>query len=206
MVRTVLQLLCVIRGKTPTWESCRELLNPTTFVLEFTHVNISRLRLENICRAYNHLMANKELFNVSLLHNLHPAAVRVLEWVNIAVILYKHRAGKAAEVSTLPEINKKKNQSFDMVQGKSYKQKGFVKLDLHSHIKELGDGGVRRYVAKNAICAEDSEGIRGAGIVSEVRRPNVFKSRYRRKRVNDLLKDTAKLENFLDKLAEPKAS
>eukprot|EP00826_Nyctotherus_ovalis_P025275 TRINITY_DN1957_c0_g1_i1.p1 TRINITY_DN1957_c0_g1~~TRINITY_DN1957_c0_g1_i1.p1 ORF type:complete len:284 (-),score=33.34 TRINITY_DN1957_c0_g1_i1:125-976(-) len=204
MVRTVLQLLCVIKGKTPTWESCRELLNPITFVLEFTRINVSRLKLENICRAYNHLIANKELFNTSLLHNMHPAAIRVLEWINIAVILYKHRAGRVTEASMLPEISKRKNQSFDVAQRKPCKQKGFVKLELHSHALE--NGGARRYVTKNANCAEDGDGVRGTGIVSEARRPNVFKSRYRMKHVNDLLKDTTKLENFLDRLAEPKAS
>ena len=176
LIKSILHLLCIIKGKRPTWEHCRELLNPLTFHIEFAQMNIPRLKQENIYRVYNYLIANKELFNT--ISHIHPAAVRILEWINIVVILYKHKAGKE---QVLPEISEKKNKSFDV------KRRRMMNVSS---------------ITVDARCCV-GEGVRGSGIITEVVKKE-FKSKYRRKLVSDLLKDTTKLESFLDRLSEPK--
>ena len=76
----------MIKGKTPTQQNSREMMNPIIFNLEFTMMDVTKLKYENVHRAYNYLMANKGSFHIKALQELHPAGKKILEWINIVIM------------------------------------------------------------------------------------------------------------------------
>ena len=118
VVQKVLQLLCIVKGKAPTWQNARELLNPLTFKIEFSIADVTRLRSDNIVRAQEWLSLYREVLNIPYVEKAQPAAAKLLEWAINVLLLYKYKFSKTMtkyinamedydeEIVSLPKVRK----------------------------------------------------------------------------------------------------
>ncbi len=86
VVQKAMMALCIIKGKTPTWDSARKILNPLTFKMEVLRTDVEKLRPENVLRAQEWLDEHRDLAK-ALRAQRFEAAARVLEWVRLTVVL-----------------------------------------------------------------------------------------------------------------------
>lgn len=215
IVQKVLQLVCLIKGKSPTLYSARSLLNPLTFHLEFLRTNVERLRQDNIVKAYNYLNSNKDFFNVEELEQIQPAAARLLEWADNIMMLYKYRIAREG----LEAMQR------NFTDHKGLKSEGKYRNTNWTHQK-TGFGFKDEYVQRKVTKTPEGRRVKRIGKyiagktftmsnIPKVEMANLGMKRLDRqitalKRHNneggdekaDTSKDSAKLEEFLDKLAE----
>jgi len=109
IVKTV-QILCLIKGKAPTWQNARDLLNPLTFKLEFSMTDVGKLRSENIARTVEWLTMYKDILNNPDSQNINQALPKIIEWTNCILSLFKYNYGKKTmensqtDSFTLPKV------------------------------------------------------------------------------------------------------
>ena len=133
----VLKLLCLIKGKTPTWFNSKEILNPLIFNLEFSSVNVENLKKSNVERAYQHFIKHKKMFHGENLSIIDPAARKLLDWVTSNIVMYKHKCynkSKNSESSILPVLTPKRiSQSSIVLEINTSSIKILKNKDTHHH-------------------------------------------------------------------------
>ena len=134
-------LLCLLKGKAPTWASARELLNPLTCQIELAMTDVSKLRPENVGRAQDWLTRHSALLSLVDLTAIHPPAARLLQWVLNVLTLYQYRFLKSAPCGSafsgrepLPKLRKTAAAGFP----------GHESLKLTGTKKVVEPGSLRR--------------------------------------------------------------
>ncbi len=105
-VQKTLQLLCLLKGKAPTWPNSRALLSPLTFKMEFSMTDVTKLRSENIIRAHEWMNTYRETLNPTYAEKEQPAAGKLLEWAVNIVSMFRYKfdsSGKRAHAKTAYE-------------------------------------------------------------------------------------------------------
>ena len=168
-VQKVMQLLCILKGKVPTWNNACYLLNPLTFKIEFSMTDVSKLRAENIARAQEWMNIHHEVLNTPYVEKTSLPAGRLLDWATNVLMLYKYKCGRAYKANP---TNDEQVSLPKVLRTAAPRLPGYVNLKLTgtkkqfeaASVRRQGEYGIRldpsRQLRSEDIRREDSKGTR----------------------------------------------